>query len=110
MISAASLAALHADSKNPSLAARLRRRSGSLAADAHTVPNVQAGESGTFRRLFEPMLAAGFSIVTVTFDSSLYGACTCLKTRRKPRRRALPRGGPFASHNSGFTVVSPSAR
>jgi ubiquinone/menaquinone biosynthesis C-methylase UbiE len=37
-------------------------------------------EYSTFRWLFEPMLAAaGFEIMTVDFEHSLYGAYTCLK-------------------------------
>jgi ubiquinone/menaquinone biosynthesis C-methylase UbiE len=38
------------------------------------------GEHSTFRWLFEPMLAvAGFEILTVAFDGSVYGAYTCRK-------------------------------
>lgn len=37
-------------------------------------------EHSTFRWLFEPMLvAAGFEILTVEFDRSVYGAYTCIK-------------------------------
>jgi hypothetical protein len=37
-------------------------------------------EHSTFRWLFEPMLAAaGFDIVTVAFDSSIYGEYTCIR-------------------------------
>jgi len=37
-------------------------------------------EFSTFRWLFEPMLAAaGFTIVTATFDGQVYGAYTCVK-------------------------------
>jgi ubiquinone/menaquinone biosynthesis C-methylase UbiE len=37
-------------------------------------------EHSTFRWLFEPMLtAAGFDIVTVAFDGSIYGEYTCIK-------------------------------
>jgi SAM-dependent methyltransferase len=39
-------------------------------------------EFGTYRWLLEPMLAAaGFEIVSVTFERRLYGAYTCLKAR-----------------------------
>jgi SAM-dependent methyltransferase len=37
-------------------------------------------EFSTFRWLFEPMLAAaGFTVITTDFDSSIYGAYTCVK-------------------------------
>ena len=37
-------------------------------------------EHSTFRWLFEPMLAAaGFEVVTVNFDRSVYGTYTCIK-------------------------------
>ena len=37
-------------------------------------------EFSTFRWLFEPMLAAaGFTIVTASFDGQVYGTCTCVR-------------------------------
>jgi ubiquinone/menaquinone biosynthesis C-methylase UbiE len=40
-------------------------------------------EFSTYRWLFEPMLAAaGFEIVSVDYERRLYGAYTCVKTRR----------------------------
>jgi hypothetical protein len=37
-------------------------------------------EFSTFRWLLEPMLAAaGFTIVTASFEGSIYGAYTCIK-------------------------------
>jgi len=38
-------------------------------------------EFSTFRWLLEPMLAAaGFRIVAASFEGSIYGAYTCIKT------------------------------